>query len=259
MTVFTTLPTENKSTETINNSKNGVANSNNSSGTIHLSPIAPSLSHPKTNLSTSFPVSVTSSFEASGTPFVPQNSSFTSSGKSCGGSSHSYPYQQQQLLQYSQFQYHLSTQPQHINYSNSFQSAQTSSTFHSSTSAHSFTSLHHTNSSASLSVRQPLYHQGSQTHITASPTIPSSQLYSQQPQPPSSPLPPCPSVVSKNESAAAVILLTKLCASLLSGIQEMQFTAMTTLNKIIDASIVHRIGDLAVNPDAHLQPSSTER
>lgn len=39
----------------------------------------------------------------------------------------------------------------------------------------------------------------------------------------------------------------------------MQFTAMATLNKVIDAAIVHRIGDLPVDTEAHLQPPAEDR
>ena len=58
----------------------------------------------------------------------------------------------------------------------------------------------------------------------------------------------------RGEGAAAMCLLVKLCASLLAGVQELQFTAMTTLNKVIDAAVVHRIGDLNIDLDQHLLP-----
>ncbi|XP_063888632.1 uncharacterized protein LOC135115637 [Scylla paramamosain] len=58
----------------------------------------------------------------------------------------------------------------------------------------------------------------------------------------------------RGEGAAALCLLVKLCACLLAGVQELQFTAMTTLNKVIDAAVVHRIGDLSIDLDHHLLP-----
>ncbi|KAG7167928.1 hypothetical protein Hamer_G018351 [Homarus americanus] len=63
----------------------------------------------------------------------------------------------------------------------------------------------------------------------------------------------------RREAAAAVCLLVRLCSALLAGVQELQFTAMTTLNKIIDAAVVHRIGDLVIDPEEHLLPPGTDR
>ncbi|CAL4086525.1 unnamed protein product, partial [Meganyctiphanes norvegica] len=52
-----------------------------------------------------------------------------------------------------------------------------------------------------------------------------------------------PTTHNRKEAAAAVCLLVRLCSAMLAGVQELQFTAMATLNKIIDAAVVHRIGD----------------
>nr|XP_045618556.1 uncharacterized protein LOC123770570 isoform X4 [Procambarus clarkii] len=67
------------------------------------------------------------------------------------------------------------------------------------------------------------------------------------------------SSTGRREAAAAMCLMVRLCAALLAGVQELQFTSMTTLNKIIDAAVVHRIGDLVIDPDNHLLPPGSDR
>ncbi|KAA0203875.1 hypothetical protein HAZT_HAZT011115 [Hyalella azteca] len=62
----------------------------------------------------------------------------------------------------------------------------------------------------------------------------------------------------RKEAAAAICVLVKACSGLLAGVHELQFTAMTTLNKIIDAAIVYRIGDLTIVQDHHLLPADQD-
>ena len=44
----------------------------------------------------------------------------------------------------------------------------------------------------------------------------------------------------------AISTLAKVCTGLLSGVPELQFSAMITINKIIDASVIYRIGDIPI-------------
>ncbi|PSN35853.1 hypothetical protein C0J52_23447 [Blattella germanica] len=45
----------------------------------------------------------------------------------------------------------------------------------------------------------------------------------------------------RKELSAALCLLLKVCLSLIHGVHDLQYTAMVTINKVIDACVVHRL------------------
>lgn len=57
----------------------------------------------------------------------------------------------------------------------------------------------------------------------------------------------------RKQLSVACCLLLKVCLSLIHGVHDLQYTAMVTINKVIDVVVVHRIGHLKVRPSDALQ------
>jgi hypothetical protein len=61
------------------------------------------------------------------------------------------------------------------------------------------------------------------------------------------------------ELSAALCLLLKVCLSLIHGVHDLQYTAMVTINKVIDACVVHRLAHVRVKASEALQHPCNER
>jgi hypothetical protein len=62
------------------------------------------------------------------------------------------------------------------------------------------------------------------------------------------------------ELSAALCLLLRVCLSLIHGVHDLQYTAMVTINKVIDACVIHRLSHVKVKASKALQhPCSNER
>ncbi|GLG95978.1 Uncharacterized protein GBIM_02821 [Gryllus bimaculatus] len=62
-----------------------------------------------------------------------------------------------------------------------------------------------------------------------------------------------PATSRRRELSAALCLLLRVCLSLIHGVHDLQFTAMVTINKVIDACVVHQLAYLKVKASAALQ------
>jgi hypothetical protein len=63
----------------------------------------------------------------------------------------------------------------------------------------------------------------------------------------------------RKELSAALCLLLKVCLSLIHGVHDLQYTAMVTINKVIDACVVHRLAHIRVKASEALQHPCSER
>lgn len=63
----------------------------------------------------------------------------------------------------------------------------------------------------------------------------------------------------RKELSAALCLLLKVCLSLIHGVHDLQYTAMVTINKVIDACVVHRLAHVRVKASEALQHPCNER
>ncbi|KAE8752899.1 hypothetical protein FOCC_FOCC000244, partial [Frankliniella occidentalis] len=72
------------------------------------------------------------------------------------------------------------------------------------------------------------------------PPPPPSAPAASGPQPPPEPTP------EQLELSAALCLLLRVCLSLIHGVHDLQYTAMVTINKVIDACVVHRLTHVKV-------------
>jgi hypothetical protein len=61
------------------------------------------------------------------------------------------------------------------------------------------------------------------------------------------------------ELSAALCLLLKVCLSLIHGVHDLQYTAMVTINKVIDSCVVHRLAHVRVRASGALQHPCRER
>lgn len=57
----------------------------------------------------------------------------------------------------------------------------------------------------------------------------------------------------KIELSAACCLLLKTCLTLIHGVHDLQFTAMVTINKVIDTCVVYRLAHMKVKVSEALQ------
>lgn len=57
----------------------------------------------------------------------------------------------------------------------------------------------------------------------------------------------------RKELSAACCLLLKVCLNLIHGVHDLQYTAMVTINKIIDAVVVYRLGHVKVRTSEALR------
>ncbi|XP_073996296.1 uncharacterized protein isoform X2 [Rhodnius prolixus] len=62
----------------------------------------------------------------------------------------------------------------------------------------------------------------------------------------------------RNELSAACCLLLKTCLTLIHGVHDLQFTAMVTINKVIDTCVVYKLAHLKVKLSEALQHPSTK-
>lgn len=62
-----------------------------------------------------------------------------------------------------------------------------------------------------------------------------------------------------SELSAALCLLLKVCLSLIHGVHDLQYTAMVTINKVMDACVVHRLAHVRVRPGAALRHPCRQR
>ncbi|XP_069678763.1 uncharacterized protein [Periplaneta americana] len=62
----------------------------------------------------------------------------------------------------------------------------------------------------------------------------------------------------RKELSAALCLLLKVCLSLIHGVHDLQYTAMVTINKVIDACVVHRLTHVKVKASEALQHPCNE-
>jgi hypothetical protein len=63
----------------------------------------------------------------------------------------------------------------------------------------------------------------------------------------------------RKELSASLCLLLKVCLSLIHGVHDLQYTAMVTINKVIDACVVHRLAHVRVRASMALQHPCSER
>ncbi|KAJ1525795.1 hypothetical protein ONE63_008998 [Megalurothrips usitatus] len=63
----------------------------------------------------------------------------------------------------------------------------------------------------------------------------------------------------QRELSAALCLLLRVCLSLIHGVHDLQYTAMVTINKVIDACVVHRLTHVKVRTSDALQHPCTQR
>jgi len=63
----------------------------------------------------------------------------------------------------------------------------------------------------------------------------------------------------RKELSATLCLLLKVCFSLIHGVHDLQYTAMVTINKVIDACVVHRLAQVRVKVSEALQHPCNER
>lgn len=61
------------------------------------------------------------------------------------------------------------------------------------------------------------------------------------------------------ELGAACCLLLKVCLSLIHGVHDLQYTAMVTINKVIDAAVVHSLGHVRVRTSTALHHPCNDR
>lgn len=61
------------------------------------------------------------------------------------------------------------------------------------------------------------------------------------------------------ELGAACCLLLKVCLSLIHGVHDLQYTAMVTINKVIDSAVVHSLGHVRVRTSAALHHPCNDR
>lgn len=63
----------------------------------------------------------------------------------------------------------------------------------------------------------------------------------------------------RKELSAALCLLLKVCLSLIHGVHDLQYTAMVTINKVIDACVVYRLAHVRVMASGALRHPCSER
>ena len=63
----------------------------------------------------------------------------------------------------------------------------------------------------------------------------------------------------RKELSASLCLLLKVCLSLIHGVHDLQYTAMVTINKVIDACVVYRLTHVKVKASQALQHPCNER
>jgi hypothetical protein len=63
----------------------------------------------------------------------------------------------------------------------------------------------------------------------------------------------------RKELSAALCLLLKVCLSLIHGVHDLQYTAMVTINKVIDTCVMYRLAHVRVRASDALQHPCNER
>jgi len=63
----------------------------------------------------------------------------------------------------------------------------------------------------------------------------------------------------RKELSATLCLLLKVCLSLIHGVHDLQYTAMVTINKVIDTCVVHRLAHFRVKVSEALQHPCNDR
>ncbi|XP_059477759.1 uncharacterized protein LOC132198045 isoform X2 [Neocloeon triangulifer] len=63
--------------------------------------------------------------------------------------------------------------------------------------------------------------------------------------------------VSRRELSGCLCLVLRVCLSLIHGVHDLQYTAMVTINKVIDACVIHRLSDVKVHTSQALRHPCT--
>jgi hypothetical protein len=60
-------------------------------------------------------------------------------------------------------------------------------------------------------------------------------------------------LAARRELSGCLCLVLRVCLSLIHGVHDLQYTAMVTINKVIDACVLHRLADVKVQTSLALR------
>jgi hypothetical protein len=66
-------------------------------------------------------------------------------------------------------------------------------------------------------------------------------------------------VTARQELSGCLCLVLRVCLSLIHGVHDLQYTAMVTINKVIDACVLHRLAHVKVRTSQSLRHPCGDR